>query len=522
MKKFFEKTISIIALISCVTVLLINIILKTNLGNYEIIKTDYCGYSEIALAIVTVCVVLLLSKVLNKIFLNKSKLKKVLLFSFVAILYLIVQIVWINTRYATPAYDQEFVLSIAEKMYDNKYDEIGDWYTNYLERCPQQISLSWFWSKMYKVFGVGNILNFEFANAVLNTLTFIGLIVISKQFGQKYEINTFKTIVVSLLFISLAMFSTFVYGDIPSITFCVYAVYFIMKYVQTKKIGYALGTAILTSLAIIVRTNSYIFLIAIAIYLLLDLLSSEKREILKKSLIFISVIIFSILPSMIIKTNIQNKLNIDRENSIPTLAYLYMGMQESSKANGWYNFDIMGMTFDLPEEANATYKKLISERLDYFAKNPIKFLEFYTFKIASMWAENTYAANLYNNSAYCGVSADRFKLKKNKEETEKLDKMVDNAYKPISIIQKGIIIFTFGMVIRILIKYRKNISKEVLLLLLIFMGGFFFHILWEAKSRYILLYIVMLFPLVSINVPAVKFLKWKGMKKIEEFKEKVD
>ena len=166
MEKFFEKTISIIALISCVTVLLINIILKTNLGNYEIIKTDYCGYSEIALAIVTVCVVLLLSKVLNKIFLNKSKLKKVLLFSFVAILYLIVQIVWINTRYATPAYDQEFVLSIAEKMYDNKYDEIGDWYTNYLERGPQQISLSWFWSKMDKVFGVGNILNFEVANAV--------------------------------------------------------------------------------------------------------------------------------------------------------------------------------------------------------------------------------------------------------------------------------------------------------------------------------------------------------------------
>ena len=47
----------------------------------------------IIVSIVTVCVVLLLSKVLNKLFLNKSKLKKVLLFSFVAILYLIVQIV---------------------------------------------------------------------------------------------------------------------------------------------------------------------------------------------------------------------------------------------------------------------------------------------------------------------------------------------------------------------------------------------------------------------------------------------
>ena len=33
-----------------------------------------------------------------------------------------------------------------------------------------------------------------------------------------------------------------------------------------------------------------------------------------------------------------------------------------------------------------------------------------------------------------------------------------------------------------------------MLLCLIFLGGFLFHILWEAKSRYILPYIIILIP----------------------------
>ena len=320
-------------------------------------------------------------------------------------------------------------------------------------------------------------------------------------------------------FISLAMFSTFVYGDIPSITCCVYAVYFIMKYTETRKIQYAILSSLLTAIAIIVRTNSYVFLIAIVIYLLLDLLALEKKSILKSLIVFVCVIAFSILPSAIIKNSIQNKLNIDKERSLPTLAYLYMGMSESYKANGWYNFSIMEMTFDSREEANETYKELINNRFEYFEKNPTIFLKFYLDKIASMWAENTYAASLYNNSAYCGVTAEYFDLENSKEKTEYLNKCVDDAYEPISIVQKGVILFVFGMSIRILFKFRKNISKEVLLLVLIFMGGFFFHILWEAKSRYILLYIVILFPLVSINVPIKNFINKKGAKQDEEQKE---
>lgn len=43
-------------------------------------------------------------------------------------------------------------------------------------------------------------------------------------------------------------------------------------------------------------------------------------------------------------------------------------------------------------------------------------------------------------------------------------------------------------------------SLELLFLVTIFIGGFAFHILWEAKSRYILPYIIALIPVASISV----------------------
>ena len=50
-----------------------------------------------------------------------------------------------------------------------------------------------------------------------------------------------------------------------------------------------------------------------------------------------------------------------------------------------------------------------------------------------------------------------------------------------------------------MIKNRKDISNEILLLVTVFIGGFLFHTICEAKSRYIIPYIVVLIPIVSLT-----------------------
>ena len=51
----------------------------------------------------------------------------------------------------------------------------------------------------------------------------------------------------------------------------------------------------------------------------------------------------------------------------------------------------------------------------------------------------------------------------------------------------------FGMVLHVILN-RKKQKRADAALIITFLGGFFFHILWEAKSRFILVYFILLIP----------------------------
>ena len=111
---------------------------------------------------------------------------------------------------------------------------------------------------------------------------------------------------------------------------------------------------------------------------------------------------------------------------------------------------------------------------------------FYIMKIVSMWAENTYAAVNIND-----INTHAF---------------LENLTNPITFYQKTLLILMSISIIAILIQNRKNLSINIIFLITIFLGGFAFHILWEAKSRYIIPYVVILIPMaaISINTKSLK------------------
>lgn len=133
-----------------------------------------------------------------------------------------------------------------------------------------------------------------------------------------------------------------------------------------------------------------------------------------------------------------------------------------------------------PEQMKTEYIDRIKERLTYFLQNPVESFKFYTEKIASMWTENTYSA-IRNNII---------------GEDDSLENMIE----PLTFYQKILILITCICSLIVLIKNRKNLSINVIFLITIFIGGFAFHILWEAKSRYIIPYIIVLIPVASISI----------------------
>ncbi len=160
---------------------------------------------------------------------------------------------------------------------------------------------------------------------------------------------------------------------------------------------------------------------------------------------------------------------------------------------GWYNGEYAQYSFTDYEKAKEQYRDGIKERLSTFIHNPKYALDFYFKKICSMWTENTYSS-LQINVTLENVNYDLEKNYVEYNEAYRIENYLVLFY------QKALILLIFGCSVIAIIQNRKNLSNEVLLLLMIFIGGFLFHILWEAKSRYIIPYIVPLIPIAAIEL----------------------
>lgn len=284
---------------------------------------------------------------------------------------------------------------------------------------------------------------------------------------------------------------------------CVYSVYFIMKYTKKEKFRYALIASILTSVAYALRMNNLIYFIAICIYLFLDILNTKKiRKIILKILVILLFATISILPCEIAKKKAMEKLNVSDTSALPAVGYIYMGIQGGGfRGDGWYNTTYANIGLKYGDESIETYKYLIKKRVNELLDKPFEMLKFFIRKNASMWAENTYSAILFNHSYYSSKYNSKYKIEKTQSEIEKIDKLLLDNEQLLNMLQKGVIFVIFLSTLAVLLKFRKNISNDVLLLVLIFIGGFLFHTFWEAKSRYIIIYIIMLMPLTAIEIP---------------------
>ena len=82
--------------------------------------------------------------------------------------------------------------------------------------------------------------------------------------------------------------------------------------------------------------------------------------------------------------------------------------------------------------------------------------------------------------------------------------MKSKKYKLIEIYQKALTILIYGGALIAIIKNRKNLNNELILLFTIFIGGMLFHTLWEMKSRYTLPYVIMLIPISAIGIQNIE------------------
>ena len=488
-----KKIIYAFGVLFLAIIIILNILFTANLDASEHITISWNSFIYIIGLILVGILLFVATKLVDKHLYNddtavKKKIRKILLIVALAI-YIIFSIVWLIVVRPAVVGDQIHAANLAQTFYRGNLEEFlpnltyaGVPLSEYMQAYHQQISLAFAFSIFFRIINFDTLEVLRVLNFICNMLIVFALYKIGKQLSKKYKTNKVLLFTLILTFISLPMLSTFIYGDIPSLAFCLLSVYFMMRYTETKKWKYPIAASVLTMIAYMMRMNSLIFIIATVIYLLLNLFKEITKKSWKENLINTLIIIMyigiSIFPSSIVKNYYINKYNLDNSKEYPNISYILMAMEEGPRANGWYNEAIGEYALKNPETAKEEYLERIKERLTYFSQNIGYTFNFYTEKIASMWTENTYAA-VRNNTT---------------QENDPLENMIG----PLTFYQKALLILTCLCSLIVLIKNRKNLSLDLLFLITIFIGGFAFHILWEAKSRYIIPYIVVLIPIASI------------------------
>lgn len=363
----------------------------------------------------------------------------------------------------------------------------------------------------------------------------------------------------------MIMYSSFVYGEIPSFAALSVGCYLLLRLLGGVSPGGSsrdnvsrndapsvtaydyvprmlrqilftgFGSILFLTLSVMLRKNSLIPIIAVLLVLLFEALRPGRNGKMRLGLLIMAVCLavtsVGILP--LVQKCYEKKAGNTLSSGVTAMSYLAMGMQEASRGCGWYNgfnidtYDTAGMDTAL---ANEISRLAIDERLTYFREHPGYTADFYLHKHLSQWADGTYASRQATLATYGGRSA----FFKEVYEGSLSGGYIEwcNAWQ--NVLYLGVLVFCIDS----LKKRRKSkvvghmadqtaghtagctadhmadqLGADQLgadrhgadrlyiyVGLIAVLGGFLFHTFWEANSRYIFSYSLLLMPYCGAGV----------------------
>ncbi len=319
-------------------------------------------------------------------------------------------------------------------------------------------------------------------------------------------------------------------NDAPSVTAYDYVPRMLRQILFT-----GFGSILFLTLSVMLRKNSLIPVIAVLLVLLFEALRPGRNGKMRLGLLIMAVCLavtsVGILP--LVQKCYEKKAGNTLSSGVTAMSYLAMGMQEASRGCGWYNgfnidtYDTAGMDTAL---ANEISRLAIDERLTYFREHPGYTADFYLHKHLSQWADGTYASRQATLATYGGRSA----FFKEVYEGSLSGGYIEwcNAWQ--NVLYLGVLVFCIDS----LKKRRKSkvvghmadqtagytagctadhmadqhgadwhgadrLGADRLYVyvgLIAVLGGFLFHTFWEANSRYIFSYSLLLMPYCGAGV----------------------
>lgn len=363
----------------------------------------------------------------------------------------------------------------------------------------------------------------------------------------------------------MIMYSSFVYGEIPSFAALSVGCYLLLRLLGSvspdssyrdnvsrndapsvtaydyvprmlRQILFTgFGSILFLTLSVMLRKNSLIPVIAVLLVLLFEALRPGRNGKMRLGLLIMAVCLavtsVGILP--LVQKCYEKKAGNTLSSGVTAMSYLAMGMQKASRGCGWYNgfnidtYDTAGMDTAI---ANEISRLAIDERLTYFREHPGYTADFYLHKHLSQWADGTYASRQATLATYGGRSA----FFKEVYEGSLSGGYIEwcNAWQ--NVLYLGVLVFCIdslkkrrkskvvGHMADQTAGYTAGCTADhmadqhgadrlgadwhgadrlyIYVGLIAVLGGFLFHTFWEANSRYIFSYSLLLMPYCGAGV----------------------
>lgn len=400
---------------------------------------------------------------------------------------LIISIVWVVSVKSIPAADSGEVTFAAIDAANGVFSKMQT--DDYFSVFPFQLGCVLFYEAIFRIFGTASyIVLLGIINALFLTAAYAAILRLTYLVYRDWRVFFFTALLL-VLCIQPMLFTTFLYGTIPGLAFALWASVFAVRYMQENNKLMLLPMVLLIAIACLIKQNYLIFLTAISLLLIVHAIRTRRAFCL---IGVVSMLLVTLLLSFGTKKFYEHRAEVSFGSGTPATAWLAAGLQESPLAPGWFN----GYTTDLlpsynfnPIAAEDDIRSTIARRRDTFLHDPRYGMSFFYRKFASQWNETTYESVWISKVKQHDGVIPSFVRKLYDGDGTGLATPLErycNQY-----MQAVFCLFFIGM----LFVFLRDPKKEALLLLpLIVLGGAMYHLLFEAKSQYVISYLPLLLP----------------------------
>lgn len=362
--------------------------------------------------------------------------------------------------------------------------------SEYFQGYSYQLSICFFLELVKRLFPSADLkllmqcLNALFSAGIMAALTGLSVMLYRRERTETASMLLF------LAFIPFFLYSMYVYGTTPMLLLCACAMLCFTGYMHTRKKTLGLAYAVFLGLAMVFKPNALIPAIALFICALLDVL--ETRDWRLAVFALLSCVLCAVFPAAI-NHMYELRSGMPLGDDITLLSRLTMGMQDSETAAGWYNTyteRFLGPQVTAEAEKAQAMQDLMT-RLEQMRRNPGMTLAFFREKCLTQWIEPGYEIVWYGS--VCGKEG-RFNGLANLilREGETIRMLLD-AY--LNVFQQALyILILLGGVDTM---RRREFRAEHVMIPVVLIGGFLYHMIFEAKAQYSYPYVVLMLPLAA-------------------------